>query len=271
MSTSEQGKATPKTILGMARKPMVIAHRGFSGRAPENTMSAFRMALDAGVDMIEFDVQLSREREVVVIHDDKVDRTTDGSGKVSAMTLEELSRLDAGSWFNRSFAGEHIPTLREALELIAPKVYVNIEIKTDTVIRRADTEIADRTFELVKNMGLLNRVLFSSFNHMLMKYLKGVNPDVHTGVIFHPIMHAGRLPSGLAKPAGAEVFVCGKRDATKRRIENARKHDIIIGVYGLESQSDIDRMLDSGITVLVSDYPDKLIEALRRYGDRKAS
>jgi glycerophosphoryl diester phosphodiesterase len=260
-----------KTIAGLTEKPMVIAHRGFSGKAPENTFAAFIKALDLGVDMIELDVQLSRDSHVVVIHDEKVDRTTDGSGKVSDKMLKELKELDAGSWFSAAFAGERIPTLREALELITSKAYVNIEIKTNKVIRKADSEIADRALDLVEQMQLLDRVLFSSFNHKLVGYIKKKNPAVHTGVIFHPIKHAGRLPSSLARPAGAEVFVCGRRDVTRRRIADAIKHNIVIGVYGIETHDDIRRLLDKGITVLVSDHPDILVHALLDYNSRKDS
>jgi glycerophosphoryl diester phosphodiesterase len=264
-------EGTGKSIAGLVQKPMVIAHRGFSGEAPENTFAAFKKALDIGVDMIELDVQLSRDGHVVVIHDDKVDRTTDGKGKVSVKTLDELKNLDAGTWFSDMYAGERIPTLREALELITPDAYVNIEIKTNTVIRKADTEIADRTLGLVEEMNLLDRVLFSSFNHKLVGYVKKKNQRVHTGVIFHPLKHAGRLPSSLTRVAGAEVFVCGRRDVTRRRIADARKHNIVIGVYGIETRDEIHRLLDEGIRVLVSDYPDRLVQALHDYSTKTAS
>lgn len=250
---------------------MVVAHRGFSGRAPENTMAAFTMALDAGVSMIELDVQLSADNNVVVIHDSTVDRTTNGEGSVSDYTLDELKKLDAGSWFDEKYKEERIPALEEALDLIAPKAWVNIEIKATRIIRKADTYIADATVAVVRKMGLLERVLFSSFNHKLVNYIKELEDSAHTGVIFHPVMHFGRMPSALAKPAGAEVFICSKREATKRRIADAAKHNIIIGVYGVENRQDIDRMLSLGIHVLVSDYPDRLIEGLQQYEVHKAS
>jgi len=250
---------------------MVVAHRGFSGKAPENTMSAFTLALEAGVSMIELDVQISKDNHVVVIHDSTIDRTTYGEGKVSDLSLAELKKLDAGSWFDANYKDERIPTLVEALELIAPKALVNIELKSTRIIRKADTQIADATVAVVRKMNLLERVLFSSFNHKLMKYVKEHEPAAHTGVIFHPVLHFGRMPSALALPAGAEVFVCSKREVTRRRIADAAKHNIIIGVYGLENQQDIERMLSSGIQVLVSDYPDIIIQGLEQYQIHKAS
>lgn len=259
------------TIQGLNHKPMVVAHRGFSGKAPENTMAAFSMALEAGVAMIELDVQISQDNVVVVIHDSTLERTTNGKGNVADYSVHQLKTLDAGSWFDESFKNERIPTLQEALEYITPHALVNVELKSNRVIRKADTYIADLTLALVRQMQLLDRVLFSSFNHKLVKYLKEVEPHAHVGVIFHPIMHFGRLPSSLAGPANAEVFVCSKRDATKRRIADARKHGIIVGVYGLETQQDIERMLSMGVRVLVSDYPDRIVQVLDTHYHQKVS
>lgn len=255
----------------LSNKRMVVAHRGFSGKAPENTIAAFTQALDAGVSMIELDVQMSKDGRIVVIHDNTVDRTTNGKGDVSAHTLEELKQLDAGGWFDIKYTGERIPTLEEALELISSKAWINIEIKSTRVIRKSDTKITDATLEIVKNMGLLDNVLFSSFNHKLMRYLKEKEPSVHTGVIFHPFLHFGRMPSSLARPAGAEVFVCSKREVTQRRIADAKKNNIIIGVYGLENQQDIEDMLSLGIHVLVSDYPDMILQGLKQLDIHRAS
>jgi len=250
---------------------MVVAHRGSSGTAPENTVAAFSQALDAGVSMIELDVQLSKDNRVVVIHDATVDRTTNGSGKVSEYDADTLLNLDAGSWFDEKYKGERIPLLEDALELIAPKALINIELKSTRIIRTADTKIADATVDVVRKMGLIDRVLFSSFNHKLMKYLKEYEPGAHTGVIFHPVMHFGRMPSTLALPAQAEVFVCSKREVTRRRITDAVKHNIIIGVYGVDRAEDVKEMLAQGINVLVSDYPAMLVQHVHENEIHKAS
>jgi glycerophosphoryl diester phosphodiesterase len=258
-------------LTQLSNKPMVVAHRGFSGKAPENTIAAFTRALDTGVSMIELDVQITKDGRIVVIHDNTVDRTTDGRGNVSDYTLGELKKLDAGAWFDNKYTGERIPTLEEALELISPKAWINIEIKSTRIIRKSDTKITDATLETVREMGLLDNVIFSSFNHKLMKYLKANEPSAHTGVIFHPVLHFGRMPSSLANPAGAEVFVCSKREVTRKRIADAEKHNIIIGVYGLENRQDIEDMLSLGIHVLVSDYPDMILQALAQCDSHRAS
>ena len=118
--------------LEKINRPWVVAHRGYSGLYPENTASAFEAAIGAGADMIELDVCLTKDRIPVVIHDQTLERTTDGHGLVSEFTLSELKKLDAGSWFSPKFKGESIPTLEEILLQIRGKISVNIEIKPES-------------------------------------------------------------------------------------------------------------------------------------------
>src|SRR5690606_9559351 len=143
---------------------MVIAHRGFSGAAPENTLAAFRKGIEIGSDMIELDVHLSRDGELVVIHDETLERTTNGKGRVADNTLMELKDLDAGSSFAPQFSGEKIPTLIEVIELAKGRVLVNIEIKNPTHQRYSITELAEKTLREVKKAGMIDKFIFSSFN-----------------------------------------------------------------------------------------------------------
>src|SRR5512143_199880 len=107
------------------RRPLILAHRGASRRAPENTMAAFRLAAELGADGVELDVQLSKDGEVVVMHDSRVDRTTDGHGRIRDLPLAELRALDAGGWYAPEFAGERIPTLAEVLHELGPRLVLN--------------------------------------------------------------------------------------------------------------------------------------------------
>ena len=120
----------PKELSDI-RRPLLIGHRGYPARYPENTLAAFTGAMDAGCDMIELDVTLTRDRRVVVIHDDTLDRTTNGSGSVRDRTVEEIRRLDAGSWFDPRFAAERVPLLDEVIALTAGRCMLNIEIKDE--------------------------------------------------------------------------------------------------------------------------------------------
>ncbi len=152
----------------------IWAHRGASARAPENTLAAFREAAAAGVDGLELDVHLSRDGVPVVIHDDTVDRTTDGCGEVGALTFREIRALDAGSWFGRQFAGESLPTLEEVFRLAGDRLRLNVEIKN------AAAGIA--VLALMKRYPR-TPVLVSSFDHDLLAALRRQEPELSLGFL----------------------------------------------------------------------------------------
>lgn len=143
---------------------LVFAHRGSKGNRPENTLAAFQEALRVKADGIELDVHLSKDNQLVVIHDEKVNRTTSGKGRVRNMTLTELKQLDAGSWFHKHFHKEKIPTLKEVLDLLVNEHfsgYLNIEVKTDKLEYPG---IEAKLFELMENQNFPFKVIYSSFN-----------------------------------------------------------------------------------------------------------
>lgn len=144
----------------------VIAHRGASGYAPENTMAAFNRALEMNVHGIELDVQMSRDNEIVVIHDYKVDRTTNGVGKVRQHTLEELKGLDSGTWFDTAFAQEKIVTLEEVFQEIPSDMLINVEIKNQSKVK---DNIAEKLVELIDKYDRHKTVIISSFDHTVLK------------------------------------------------------------------------------------------------------
>src|SRR6056297_1649122 len=147
----------------------ILGHRGASGMAPENTESAFKKALQSGADGVELDVHLTKDKELVVIHDERVDRTTDGTGYVKDLTLKEIKKLDAGSYFSPQFAGERILTLEEALELARSFKLINIEIK-NMIIKYKDIE--RELLGTIKKMNLESKVICSSFNHYSVALIK---------------------------------------------------------------------------------------------------
>jgi len=152
----------------------IWAHRGASATAPENTLAAFRAAAAAGADGIELDVHLSRDGVPVVIHDETVDRTTNGRGHVASMTAEQLRRLDAGSWFAQSFAGETVPTLEEVFAWTGERLRLNVEIKA--------VPAGLAVIELLRAYPRV-RVLLSSFDHSLLERLRLQNPDLPLGFL----------------------------------------------------------------------------------------
>ncbi|MBI9083208.1 MAG: hypothetical protein JEZ11_06380 [Desulfobacterales bacterium] len=152
--------------------PLIIAHRGVSARFPENTLAAFAAALDAGAEMVELDVTLTRDRHLVVIHDDTLDRTTDGRGEVAALTLSELGQLDAGFWFDPAFSGERIPTLDEVLALARGRAQVNIEIKVSAFEPEAPTDAVERQAVVAaRRYAMVDAVVISSFEPRILRRL----------------------------------------------------------------------------------------------------
>lgn len=174
----------------------VIAHRGASAHAPENTLPAFTLALEGGADGIEFDVQLSKDGEVVVIHDHDLARTTDGRGRVRAAALADLKKLDAGGWFGPQFQGARIPTLSEALETIGRRALINIELKN---LASPFDELPQKTAQIVSRLGFQENVIVSSFNPLALAAFRGALPEVPTGLLTMP-GRPGALTRLLAGP-----------------------------------------------------------------------
>ena len=146
---------------GSLLSPLIIAHRGDSSEAPENTMEAFRRAVEAGADGIELDVRLTRDREVVVIHDWLIDRTTPGAGPVGTHTLAELKKMDAGSWFDPRFKSARVPTLAEVFEGLPASLLVNVEIK---VRGHGVLPLVSRVVETVRRCDRYETTLVASFH-----------------------------------------------------------------------------------------------------------
>lgn len=158
-------------------RPLVIAHRGYSARFPENTLAAFEGAIAAGCDMIELDVTLTADRRVVVIHDDTLDRTTNGTGPVRARTLAEIRALDAGSWFAPAFAGERVPELAHVLDRIGGRTRLNIEIKSSAFEEPPPGDAVERqVVGLVRRLAAPEGVLVSSFEPRFLERI-AAEPD----------------------------------------------------------------------------------------------
>lgn len=236
----------------------VIAHRGISAKAPENTMAAFRLAAGMqNISMIELDVRLSRDGHPVVIHDRTLQRTTTGNGAVREYVVDELKRFDAGSWFHPSFAQERIPTLLEVLSFVRGKCWVNIELKGDFFFRSHEALVRG-VVDNVRECGMTDQVLYSSFTHELVTSVRRLEPSAHTGVIYNFYRDFGRTPSKLAQRAGASVFVCARRELHRSMISDARQHSLALYVYTLNSVQDAHKMVELGIDGIISDNADDI-------------
>ena len=252
----------PRPASGSA--PYVIAHRGISAKSPENTLASFALATKtSGIDMIELDVRLSRDEEVIVLHDRTLQRTSTGNGAARNYAYEELRLFDAGSWFHPSFASERIPTLRSVLELVRGKKLVNIELKSDFLRRERIGLLEGRVLQIVAQCGMDRQVMYSSFNHNLITNLKRMSPWSVTGVLYNLYRDFGRLPSNLARRSDASIFVCAKQELRKKMIHDAHDHGLAVYVYTLNSLEVVRKMLELGVDGVLSDNADDIVTIVK--------
>ncbi len=173
-------RITATMMLENWPKPFIFAHRGSSAHAPENTLAAFELAVKQGADGVELDVKLSADGQVIVIHDQTVDRTTDGSGNVTQMTLPALLELDAGRFFSESYRRERIPTLDEVFETFGRRLLINVEL---TNYATPFDGLVPKVVELVRKHALEKRVLFSSFFPHNLRRARRLMPEVSRGLL----------------------------------------------------------------------------------------
>ena len=239
----------------------VIAHRGFSGAAPENTLAAFKKAMEVGSDMIELDVHLSKDGEVVVIHDDTLKRTTRSNGKVANFSLQELKKRDAGAWFGSRFFGERIPTLKEVLELTRGKIPIHIELKEGGLGQYTVTDLADRSLEEVEKAGMLDQVLFGSFNLSAIERIREKKPSLPVALIYDK---AWSLPQDATGGKPIPVLSCRGTVLTNNNISNAHQQGVKVLAWTVNTEDQMERFLAMGVDGIITNHPDKLIKILQK-------
>ena len=239
------------------KKPLVIAHRGFSGKFPENSKRAFVEAIAvAGCDGIETDVHLSKDGEPVIIHDGTLERTTNGKGPVIAKTFEELRKLDVGSWMSEEFAGEQIMHLNELLDLcIQHDKVLNIELKNyQTIYPNLEKIVIDCV--VAKNAE--DRVFLSSFNHISMETCKGINPNIKTGLLYmQPLIKAEKYAAGHAlHPAYALLGL--EADL----VERTHKEGQAVHTWTVNGDDEMRFCIKMDVDSIITNFPDRLAELL---------
>jgi len=243
------------------KKVFVAAHRGSSGTAPENTIAAYSQAIKGGADMIEIDVQISYDNHIICYHDAKLGRTTPGKQRISRLNLKAIKRLDVGSWFDPNYSREKIPTLKEVIDLIRDKAYLNIEIKTR---HNANNERrAKLIYEAVKKFNYLDYTLFASFDHSILKFLKDKDPNINTAAIKMPDDET--LPSEIQKKYGVDAFVCAYDEINEEIDKDAREHNIYVAVYTIDNWYEMEKIKKFKIKTIVSDYPATVNPIINKY------
>ena len=236
----------------------VIAHRGGAKLAPENTLAAIKNALDLQVDMIEIDVILSKDKEVIVIHDARIDRTTNGSGDVKEMTLSEIKKYDAGRWFDEKFKGETIPTLDEVFKTINKRATLLIEIKNGD---EKYPGLESKVLEDIQKYQAHDWVIVQSFNEQTVLRFKKMDPAVRTYyllgsnfVAFYANIddHQKPLPYD-----GIAVRHSSIRDT--RMVETIKNRGYDLFVWTVNEEADMRRLLEIGVKGIITDRPDLLL------------
>ncbi|WP_040159579.1 glycerophosphodiester phosphodiesterase [Nigerium massiliense] len=227
----------------------IWGHRGASAYAPENSLPAFELALEQGADGVECDVQLTRDDQVVVIHDETLERTTDGHGWVADHTAAQLRRLDA-SGGRDGFAGTKVPLLAEVLALIADSGKdINIELKNN---RMAYKGLEERVQELVDAAGVASQVVLSSFNHYSLKRLQGLSRlplgALYTDPLFKPWKYVEKLKVGAIHPP--------MRWTTRKVVEKSHEHGLKVHAWTVNDAKDVGKLLRRGADAVITDRPD---------------
>jgi glycerophosphoryl diester phosphodiesterase len=244
-------------------RPIILAHRGDKLHAPENTLPAFEQAIQKGADGIELDVKLTADGHVVVIHDSKVERTTDGRGHVASLTLEAIRKLDAGKWFDEKFSGAKIPLLEEAFEVVGKDKLINIELKNYS---SPFDNLAAKVCELVKRHNNQGQVILSSFYSSNLKAAAKALPEVSRALLAMP------GPAGLwARSFG---FMFGDYHAlhphtsntTREQVQRAHRIKRRIHVWTVNAPEEITRMRDWGVDGIITDDPETAVRVLGRDG-----
>jgi glycerophosphoryl diester phosphodiesterase len=246
--------------------PIIIAHRGDSAHRPENTLSAFASALELGAEVMEMDVQLSRDGEVMVIHDASVERTTDGSGRVREMTLSEMRRLTAGYplRYGSAFPGERIPTLAEVLGLLRDRARAMIEIKSDSVTDDAEGGIEAVTVAEVRRAGMEKDVAVISFDRRALLRCRRLAPEIARGHVFDKGL-PGDILAG-AREAACEVVMPHKRLLSDELRDRAREAGIKVATWVVDEPDELRALARYDLFGVGSNRPGVLLDALREDG-----
>jgi len=244
----------------MGPKPIwVIAHRGASGHAPENTMAAFRRAADLGARFIETDLQITRDARVVAIHDSTLDRTTSGKGQVHLQTLSQIRTLDAGAWFAKdgaSFAGERVPTLREILDFANERdIICYLEIKSGPAWGVEHAVVA-----VLRDRNAAARVVILSFDPVTLDSVHRLDATIMTGFLCeHP---SSDLVERTVR-AGARQLVARGDLITPADVEKAHRAGLQVVAWTINEPEQMRHLIATGLDGIITDYPDRLFEVLR--------
>jgi glycerophosphoryl diester phosphodiesterase len=232
----------------------ILAHRGASAYAPENTLEAFRLAVQQHADGLEIDIHLTKDGEIVVIHDDTIDRTSNGKGDIMSYTLAELKAFRFNKGFEEQYPEAQIPSLREVLELVKDHdLYLNIEVKDILSKSELYNGLGKEAAKLVEEYGLSGQVIFSSFNHTSMVRLKESCPEMRTALLYIAGMYEG---GKYAQMTGADALHPLYIGVNRELVEEAHSAGVQVNAWTVNDPEHIRMMLEAGVDAIITDRPD---------------
>jgi glycerophosphoryl diester phosphodiesterase len=243
--------------MSPSSRPLLIAHRGASADAPENTIAAFELALEQGCDGLELDVHLSADEHPVVIHDFTLERTTDGAGPVSALRVRDLKRLDAGGWRDRRFEGQRIQTLQEVLERFRDRTRFWLDLKGGSALYPG---IGERVVSTIEIYDVVDRVVVQSFDPAALAGVRSLNREIRIGAL------AAREPLDrtLLRPGAVDAISPAMAMCSEGLVGEVRGAGLDCYVWTVNEPAQVDRLVGWGVSGIITDRPGALRARLDR-------
>ncbi|HHW36698.1 MAG TPA: glycerophosphodiester phosphodiesterase [Bacillales bacterium] len=235
-------------------RPLIIAHRGASGEAPENTLAAFRLGLEQGCEAVELDIHLTKDGQLAVIHDENIKRTTNGEGLIGEMTTAEFKKYDAGSWFSNKYKGERIPLLEEVFELVPKEILINIEIKNIPSFYKG---IEEKLLNHLVRHNRVDNVIVSSFDHQCLYRLKKLNRNVKIGLLyFENVVNYVEFAKLFGFPV--ESLHPDQRGLRAENVRKAIENGLKVYTWTCNSEESMKKVIDYGVSGIITNYPARL-------------
>lgn len=244
---------------------LIAAHRGASGSAPENTIAAFRLAIEEGANMIETDLQYTDDGQFVAYHDMKHLKKKNNIKNIDFNSWDKLKSLDAGSWFHTKFKGERIPLLREILEFASDKAYLNLELKSD--VKPLQAQQIEKMINIIYYYSFEEHLMFSSFDYQLLKLVKGIDSKIHTAAIKLPGQKI--LPSQISMETDVDAFICSVTELNDKIVKDSKDSKTFLAVYGVDDEHNLNIALKYNITAIGTNFPGTIIKYLENHQSDK--
>jgi len=235
----------------------VVGHRGASAYAPENTLAAMQKAIEMKAYMSELDVQETADGKIILLHDSSLKRTGGVKKNIWEMDYSDLKGIDVGTWFSDEFKNEIIPTLKEVIDLVKGKMKLNIELKANG----HEKKLAERTLKIVEDNNFLDQVVFTSFKFDEIRKIRELNKDAKVGYIF------GKLPEEVdVFSEDVDLLSVHYKTVDENFVKRAKANGKEIAVWTVNESEEIQRMIKIGVDEIITNYPDRLINILKRIG-----